>query len=345
MNFQEMERTIYLDGRPHPSANAAHTWSGFSTGTWQDNVLNIYTTHLKENYIRRNGIAASDKRTFTEHWVRHGNYLTVQTVVTDPALLAEPLVRSQTWILDPTQQLGRNICETANEVPKPAGSVPHHLPGTNPVPPRSRGLVRAARRGDARRRRRRCIRSTGSAWASRRTRLRRDASGTATAGWTAAAATCDRRMRESAATSTIREDGRVCFGDSCDLLAARRRVGVVPARSRAQPRSAARPRGDRAAIEVLPVQRNVYMLAGAGGNITVQIGSEGVLLVDTGLAASAPPVMARNRKLSKGPIRCHHQHARPPGSRGRQRRRSRSAAAAIRCSRSTSSRTRTCSAA
>jgi len=132
MNFQEMERTIYLDGRPHPSPNAAHTWSGFSTGTWQDNVLNIYTTHLKENYIRRNGIAASDKRTFTEHWVRHGNYLTVQTVVTDPALLAEPLVRSQTWILDPTQQLGRNICETANEVPKPAGSVPHHLPGTNP---------------------------------------------------------------------------------------------------------------------------------------------------------------------------------------------------------------------
>ena len=46
MNFQEMERTIYLDGRPHPSANAAHTWSGFSTGTWQDNVLNAFTSHL-----------------------------------------------------------------------------------------------------------------------------------------------------------------------------------------------------------------------------------------------------------------------------------------------------------
>ena len=46
--------------------------------------MNVYTTHLKENYIRRNGIPASDKRTFTEHWVRHGNYLTVQTVITDP---------------------------------------------------------------------------------------------------------------------------------------------------------------------------------------------------------------------------------------------------------------------
>ena len=63
------------------------------------------------------------------------------------------------------------------------------------------------------------------------------------------------------------------------------------------------PAGDRAAIEVLPVQKGVYMLAGAGGNVTVQIGSEGVLLVDTGLAASAPQVMAEIRKLSKGPIR------------------------------------------
>ena len=83
MNFQEMERTIYLDGRRAPLRHAAHTWSGFSTGTWQDNILNVYTTHLKENYIRRNGIAASDKRTFTEHWVRHGDYLTVITSDSD----------------------------------------------------------------------------------------------------------------------------------------------------------------------------------------------------------------------------------------------------------------------
>jgi cyclase len=61
--------------------------------------------------------------------------------------------------------------------------------------------------------------------------------------------------------------------------------------------------GDRAAIEVLPVQKNVYMLAGAGGNVAVQIGSEGVLLVDTGLAASAPQLLTEIRKLSKGPIR------------------------------------------
>jgi len=132
MNFQEMERTIYLDGRPHPSPNAAHTFSGFSTGEWEDNVLTITTTHLKESYIRRNGVPASDQRTFREHWIRHGDYLTVVTWINDPVFLTEPLVRSQTWIRDPTQQMGRDICEYAPEIPKPEETVPNHLPGTNP---------------------------------------------------------------------------------------------------------------------------------------------------------------------------------------------------------------------
>ena len=132
MNFQEMERTIWLDGRPHPSAMAPHTFQGFSTATWDGNMLNVYTTHLKESYLRRNGLPRSAKATFREHWVRHGNYLTVITAITDPAFLTETMVRSQTWILDPNQRLGRDICEYGPEVPAPRGVVPAHLPGSNP---------------------------------------------------------------------------------------------------------------------------------------------------------------------------------------------------------------------
>jgi len=133
MGFQEMERTIWLDGRPRPGEFAPHTWQGFSLGTWQDNVLNITTTHLKESYLRRNGLPRSDKATFDEHWVRHGNYLDVITVITDPVFLTEPLVRSQTWVFDPGQRMGRDVCEYGLEVPKPrADYVPNHLPGTNP---------------------------------------------------------------------------------------------------------------------------------------------------------------------------------------------------------------------
>jgi len=34
-------------------------------------------------------------------------------------------------------------------------------------------------------------------------------------------------------------------------------------------------------LEVLPVQGNVYMIAGSGGNTTVQIGPEAIVVVDT----------------------------------------------------------------
>jgi hypothetical protein len=127
----DSERTIYMDGRPHPPEYADHTWQGFSTAVWEGNMLTITTTHLKTNYIRRNGVPRSDKATLTEHWYRHGDYLTVVTVINDPVFLTEPLVRSDNWFLDPGQAIGVFGCEYAPEVPRPAGTVPHHLPGTN----------------------------------------------------------------------------------------------------------------------------------------------------------------------------------------------------------------------
>jgi hypothetical protein len=127
----DSERTIWMDGRGHPPANAPHTWQGFSTGAWDGNTLTITTTHLKENYLRRNGLPRSDQAVLTEHWTRHRNYLTIVTVVEDPVFLTEPLVRSDNWALDPGQRLGIFGCEYAAEVPKPEGTVPHHLPGTN----------------------------------------------------------------------------------------------------------------------------------------------------------------------------------------------------------------------
>src|SRR5207244_6553155 len=59
------------------------------------------------------------------------------------------------------------------------------------------------------------------------------------------------------------------------------------------------PNFDNVQIKVLPVQSNVYMVAGAGGNITLQVGKEGVLMVDTEYAPLAPRIMAEIRKLSK----------------------------------------------
>ncbi len=60
---------------------------------------------------------------------------------------------------------------------------------------------------------------------------------------------------------------------------------------------------DNVQIHVEPVQHNIYMLVGAGGNTTVQVGPDGVLLVDSQFAPLAPKLMVEIRKLSPGPVR------------------------------------------
>jgi len=56
-------------------------------------------------------------------------------------------------------------------------------------------------------------------------------------------------------------------------------------------------------VHILPVQGTVYMLVGAGSNVTVQVGSDGVLIVDASLAPLSDKILAAIRTLSKGPIR------------------------------------------
>jgi hypothetical protein len=126
------QRTIYMDGRPHPTEFAPHTWEGFSTGTWTADMLKVETTHLKEGWLRRNGLPRSEKATMTEYFARHGDYLTVVTIVKDPVFLTEPLVRTSNWILNPGYAPTPQSCVPSQQVDHPESWVPHHLPGANP---------------------------------------------------------------------------------------------------------------------------------------------------------------------------------------------------------------------
>jgi glyoxylase-like metal-dependent hydrolase (beta-lactamase superfamily II) len=60
---------------------------------------------------------------------------------------------------------------------------------------------------------------------------------------------------------------------------------------------------NNAEIHVLPVQGNVYMLAGAGSNVAVQAGQDGVLIVDTAIAPLAPKIVAAIKTVSNRPLR------------------------------------------
>jgi hypothetical protein len=136
----EQTRTIWMDGRPHPPDYAPHTWQGFSTGIWDGDMLTVTTTHIKQGWIRRNGLPESDRATLTEHFIRHGGYLTHISVVTDPVYLTEPLIKSQNFVLNaralPPQAWLWPCVPVVEVANRPLGElqveVPHYLPGKNP---------------------------------------------------------------------------------------------------------------------------------------------------------------------------------------------------------------------
>jgi hypothetical protein len=130
--WQAQERTIWMDGRPHPPKYAPHTWQGFSTGRFDGESLVITTTHLKAGYIRRNGLARSDDVEIVERWSHHDRFLTWTVWINDPHYLTEPLIRTSDYVENRRQQLAPYPCESVTEIDRPAGVVPHHLPGTNP---------------------------------------------------------------------------------------------------------------------------------------------------------------------------------------------------------------------
>jgi glyoxylase-like metal-dependent hydrolase (beta-lactamase superfamily II) len=241
VQWQAQERSIWMDGRPHPSEDEPHTWQGFSTGKWEGEQLTVTTTHLKESYLRRNGVPRSDRAMLVEHWIRHGDYLTLVSIITDPVYLTEPFIRTTNWQLAPQQAIEPYPCEVAEEVARPEGSVPHHLPGANPFLSEfaeKHGLPVQATRGGA---------------------------------------------------ETMFPEYRMAMKGAV-VSAARE-----PATQREPP--------PNAGIHVQRVRGNVFMLSGAGGNITVDAGNEGVLLVDAGLADATDHVLAEIAKISGRPIR------------------------------------------
>ncbi len=64
----QQERTIWMDGRPHPPEYAPHTFMGFSTGVWNGDTLTITTTHIKAGYFRRTGF----RRAIASRWSSTG---------------------------------------------------------------------------------------------------------------------------------------------------------------------------------------------------------------------------------------------------------------------------------
>ncbi len=143
--FRRADRTVYMDGRPHPPEYAPHTWAGFTTGKWEGNTLVTTTTHIKWGWIRRNGVPSSDQATVTTFYTRNGSVLTVTWMVHDPLYLTETYTKSSDFIAAPrvsAAQFGVPAvgqagdiffkCFPGEETVLKPYAVPNYLPWANP---------------------------------------------------------------------------------------------------------------------------------------------------------------------------------------------------------------------
>lgn len=246
----EGTRTIWMDGRPHPPAYAQHTFLGFSTGQYVGNGLTVYTTHMKRNWIKANGMTQSDQATLVEHFLRHGDSITYVSVLSDPVYLAEPLIRTTEMVRsvrNPDAWLyacddGELLLNRAND------QVPNYLFGQNPFLHEYSDQHQVPLLG-----------ALGGA-ETMRPEFMAKLKGPAAS--------------EAAVTSLEVPSG-------------------PPHASRALD-----PDPHDGEVHVLPVQGSVSMLVGDGGNIAVQVGDQGPLVVDSGAGQLADKVIAAIRRLS-----------------------------------------------
>jgi hypothetical protein len=150
--FGRADRTIWLDGRPHPSKYAEHQWQGFSTGEWVNGGLKVTTTHIKYSFVHRNGIPLSPYAVMTEYYWRRGNLLILAIHLEDPVYLTEPMVRTSTFKWDPTLTIPAAVAfEVAEELPSlQRGQVPANPLGTTHTDyAKHRGLPFEASQGGA----------------------------------------------------------------------------------------------------------------------------------------------------------------------------------------------------
>ncbi len=248
-------RIIYMDGRPHPPADAEHSFVGFSTGKFEGDKLVVETTHMKAAWIRRNGLFTSDQATMVEYYIRHDDTLTIVTVVNDPYYLEEPFIRSSDYKQNvrPPLKLGEfgNFvvggngptyykCFPSEETAQDRRHVPFYMPGKNEFIQEfttKYAIPVIASRGGA-------------------------------------------ETMYPEFVAKLKQPAPVVNNANLNI------PHKVP--------DAAAQTG----IHSLHVAGKVWMISGGGSNATVQIGDEGVLVVDPGRADRADAVIAEIHKLA-----------------------------------------------
>jgi hypothetical protein len=103
LEYFDMARLIFTDGRDGPPEGAPHSKTGSSIGRWDGDTLIVDTTRLSPSTITNNGLDHSEHVRFTEHFLLDGDTLYSTQVFEDPQVLENVGARIMAWTRRPGQ--------------------------------------------------------------------------------------------------------------------------------------------------------------------------------------------------------------------------------------------------
>jgi hypothetical protein len=103
MEYMDMMRVVFLDGRAHPPESAPHSKSGFSTGRWEGDTLVVETSHIESGTFMNNGFTHSDALHLSERFrlSPDGGTLWATQVYDDSQTFAGRAARYMAWTRRP----------------------------------------------------------------------------------------------------------------------------------------------------------------------------------------------------------------------------------------------------
>ncbi len=111
--YFDLVRIIFMDGRPHPPADAPHSKVGHSVGHWEGDTLVVDTSHLEAATITNNGLNHSDQAHVVERFrlSPDGKTLLSTQAFDDPEVLDAPGARFIAWTKEPGKYVFPYDCD------------------------------------------------------------------------------------------------------------------------------------------------------------------------------------------------------------------------------------------
>ena len=115
MEYFDLYRVVFLDGRAHPPATAPHSRSGHSVGRWEGDTLVVDTTHITPGTFMNNGFNHSERLHMVERFrpSPDGNTLWLTQLYDDPETFDGLAARYMAWTRRPGEYVYPYDCDPA----------------------------------------------------------------------------------------------------------------------------------------------------------------------------------------------------------------------------------------